>query len=336
MKIRAGATSRVALGLVSGLLLGHASATAARAATEIKIATLAPRGSIWMRYLDKMKAELEKRTKGAVTLRYYPGQIQGDERDVVRKMRTGQLHGGAFTAVGLAMLDPSVLVLQLPHLFESYAQADKVRNALTPRFEQSLAQKGHVLLGWTELGWIHVFTRDKALDLAALRKQRMWVQSDDPIGKAMMSELSLKPLPMGVPQVYPALNSGMVNAVYNSPLGCLALQWHGKLRYMVEEPLALGIGATVVSASALEKLTPADRRTLIDVARRYHRALLERIRRDNDKAVAALRQMGMTPVTLSARDCEAQKRAASAVAEKFVPRYYSRELLTQVRDLRQP
>ena len=49
---------------------------------------------MWMRLFNKMKARVLKETGGAVKLRYYPGQVQGDERDVVRKMRSGQLQGG--------------------------------------------------------------------------------------------------------------------------------------------------------------------------------------------------------------------------------------------------
>ena len=228
----------------------------AQAETVIKLATLAPRGSIWMRYFDKMKAEVAKATGGAVKIRYYPGQIQGAESDVVRKMRTGQLHGGAFTSAGLALLNPQVLVLQLPMLFSTYAQVDRVRDALAPELEKAFSTRGHVLLGWSELGWIHVFSKHPISGLADLRKQRMWVQSDDPLAKAMMRELGLKPRPLAIPQVYPALSTGMVDAVYNSPIGCLALQWHSKLRYMAAEPLTLGIGATVISKTIFDKLAP--------------------------------------------------------------------------------
>ena len=59
-----------------------------------------------------------------------------------------------------------------------------------------------------------------------------------------------------MPQVYPALNTGMVNAVYNSPLGAMALQWHTKMKYMSENPLAIGIGATVITKKVFDSLKP--------------------------------------------------------------------------------
>ena len=94
---------------------------------EIKIATVAPRGSIWTRIFQRFKARVHKLSKGQVKLRLYPGQVQGDERDVVRKMRTGQLDGGAFTAIGLAMINPEVLVMQMPGMFREYDKLDKAK-----------------------------------------------------------------------------------------------------------------------------------------------------------------------------------------------------------------
>ena len=71
-------TSRQCWGLL--LAAGGLLATAPAAAqTEIKIATVAPDGSAWMRIFNKMKASVEQKTAGAVKLRFYSGQVQGDE-----------------------------------------------------------------------------------------------------------------------------------------------------------------------------------------------------------------------------------------------------------------
>lgn len=312
------------------LLLGSASATA----TEIKIATVAPRGSIWMRYFNKMKAKVAKDTGGAVKLKFYPGQVQGDERDVVRKMRTGQLHGGSFTAVGLSMINPEALVLQMPLMFRNYAQMDKVRAAMKADFEQSFAKRGYVLLGWSELGMIHLFTKNKIGSIADLRKQRVWAWNDDPISKAMFRAVNVKPRMLGLPQVYPALTTGMVDVVTNSPLGAMALQWHTKTKYMVEMPLAIGIGATVITKKSFDSLSPAHQQILIKWANKVHTVLTKRIRKDNDKARAALETQGITFIDVQASDRKVYEAAAAKVARSFVPRYYPKAMLNKVLRLR--
>jgi TRAP-type C4-dicarboxylate transport system substrate-binding protein len=309
-------------------------APAVHAETVLKIATVAPRGSIWMRVFNKMKKKISKKTGGAVKLRFYPGQVQGDERDVVRKMRTGQLQGGSFTAVGLSQINREALVLQMPRMFNSTASLDKVKKALVADFDKSFSKRGYVLLGWSEVGPIHLFSKKKVTSLAELRKQRVWAWSDDPISKAMMRKMGIKPRALGLPQVYPALNTGMINVVMNSPLGAMALQWHTKVSYMLAEPLAIGIGATVVTKKAFNKLSPANQKLLVAYARKYHQALTKRIRRDNVKAFTALKAAGIKTIPLSAADRKSYNSAASKVARSFVPRYYPQALLNKVLRLR--
>lgn len=324
-----------ATALLVALLLAPSWASAK---TVIKIATLAPQGSIWMRYFNKLKVKVKKETGGAVALRFYAGGVHGDERDMVRKMRTGQIHGAAVTAIGLAMLNPEVLVLQMPTMFTTYAKIDKARNALADQLEQSFLKRGYVLAGWSEVGPLHTFSAYPIKNLADLKKRRVWVWSDDPISKAMMRRLGVKPRLLGVPAVYPALNTGMVDTVNTSPYACMALQWHSKLKYMSPEPWAIGVAALVVTKKIIDKVrkqNSAHADLIVKLSRAYSRALLRRIRRDNDKARKALLAGGMKllPKT-SNSDRKRYERAAKQVARSFAGRYYSKALLKKVQGLR--
>src|SRR5215208_1185208 len=104
--------------LMVGILLA-ASRPASAESHEFRMATLAPSGSPWMELLEKAGVEIAEKTERRVTVKYYPGGQQGDERDFIRKFKLGQLDGAALTAIGLALIDPSILVLQLPMLFET-------------------------------------------------------------------------------------------------------------------------------------------------------------------------------------------------------------------------
>jgi TRAP-type C4-dicarboxylate transport system substrate-binding protein len=316
------------------LMLACALALPAAAKTEIKIATVAPNGSAWMRIFNKMKAKIKKETGGEVTLRFYPGQVQGDERDVVRKMRTGQLQGGSFTTVGLSMINPKVLVLQMPLMFKTYASLDKVRKALKDEFQKSFNAKGYELLGWGDVGWVYLFTKEPVASKDDLKKQKVWVWGDDPLSKALMRAAGISPRLLGLPQVYPALNTGMVNAVYNAPLACLTLQWHTKVKYYSDFPLAIAIGATVVNKKTYDKIKPEHQKKLKEIAEKYHNALTKRVRRDNDKALAALKGQGLKPVKVPAKAKKEFEQIAQKVARKFVPRYYPKSLLDKVLKLR--
>jgi TRAP-type C4-dicarboxylate transport system substrate-binding protein len=311
-----------------------ATPAAARAATEIKIATVAPEGSAWMRIFNKMKAAIDQRTGGAVKLHFYAGQSQGDERDVVRKIGTGQLHGGSFTAVGLSMINPKVLVLQMPLLFTSYASLDKVRTAMKAEFEQSFREKGYEILGWGDVGWVYLFTKEPVTSKADLKKQRVWVWNDDPISKAMMRASDVKPRLLGLPQVYPALNTGMVNAVYNAPLAALTLQWHTQVKHYSDFPLAIAIGATVVSKKVFDSLSAEHQKLVKEIAEKSHAQLNKRVRSDNEKALAQLKQLGIKAVDVPEASKKEFRDVAARVAQEFAPRYYSKALLDKVKKLR--
>ncbi len=308
--------------------------TAAHAVVEIKIATVAPRGSMWMKIFNKMKARILKETNGDVKIRFYPGQVQGDERDVVRKMRTGQLNGGAFTAIGLGLLNPQVLIMQMPGIFKSYASVDRARKALTPDFEAAFRKRGYELLGWGEVGWIHLFTKNKITTLDDLKKQKVWVWNDDPISKAMLRKVGVSPRLLSLPQVLPSLNTGMINAVYNSPLGCMALQWHSKVKYMGSQPVAIGIGATVITKAVFDKISPENQKKVKEIATKYHNYMIKRIRKDNEKALKALKDSGIEVLPITKADMAALYKVGRSVANSFVPRYYPKALLDKLRKAR--
>jgi len=323
---------KVALSLA--LLLPLLAAPLAQAApVELKIATVAPNGSAWMRIFKKMNKKIKKETGGEVKLRFYPGQVQGDERDVVRKIRTGQLHGGSFTTVGLSMINPKVLVLQMPLMFDSAKQLDKVRDALQGDFEKSFRDKGFEMLGWGDIGWVYLFTNAPVDSKDKLKSQKVWAWQDDPITKAMFKEAGVKPKLLGLPQVYPAMNTGMVNAVYNAPLAALTLQWHTKVKYYTDFPLAIAIGATVVSKKEWDKISDENKAKIKEICKRYHDALTKRVHKDNVKALKIL-QKTIKKVPVTAAKKKEFRDIAMKVARKFVPRYYPKALLNKVLKLK--
>ena len=54
----------------------------AQAAT-LKIATVTPEGSQWMRDMRAGAAEIKERTEGRVEIKYYGGGIQGTENEMI-------------------------------------------------------------------------------------------------------------------------------------------------------------------------------------------------------------------------------------------------------------
>ncbi len=139
---------------------------------ELRIASLAPENSPWMDVLDKAAADIKDKTTSRVTLKYFAGGQQGDERDFVKKIKLGQLDGAAVTAVGLAMIDESIRVLELPMMFESVDELDYVADKLWPYFQAKFEKKGFKLNDRGEVGWIYFMSKNKVESINDLKGQK--------------------------------------------------------------------------------------------------------------------------------------------------------------------
>jgi TRAP-type C4-dicarboxylate transport system substrate-binding protein len=131
---------------------------------------------------------------------------------------------------------------------------------------------------------------------ADLGQTKLWAWTDDPIAKTLFKQLGTNGVPLGVPDVLPSLQTGLINACYGSPLATLALQWYTKVKYMTSMHLSQSIGATVMSKAAFDKLAPEEQKQLLSDCKELEGKLLKQIRTDNDKALGSLKAAGLQEV----------------------------------------
>lgn len=279
-------------------LLGLAIARPAHADNvELRIATLAPQGSPWMDVLDKAASEVKDKTASRVLFKYFPGGQQGDERDFVRKIKLGQLDAAAVTSIGLAMIDESIRVLELPMLFDTAEEMDYVADKMWPYFQKKFEKKGFKLNDRGEVGWIYFLSKAKVESLADLKGQKLWMWGDDALVGAMFKKLGLNGVPLGVPEVDAGLTSGKINACYGSPVAAVALQWYSKIKYMTSMPMSFAIGATVVSIDSLKKISAEDQKAVEEIGKANAKKLRKVIRKANEDAKGTMTRKGITVVT---------------------------------------
>ncbi len=304
------------------------------AETVIKFATVAPRNSTWMNIMEELDREIRERTGDGVRFKIYPGGVQGDERDVIRKIRFGQLHGGGFTGLGLGLIQPQARVLDLPYLFRDSEEADVVLEGLFDEFAQLFAEKEFLLLGWAEVGFVHFFTVEPMRSIEDLRKQKMWIWEGDPLASAYFRELDLKPIPLSLPDVLTSFQTGLINGAYASPYGASVLQWQTRVNYVSDRPMADASGAVLISMRTWNKLEPAEQEVLREVGRRRLRELTLASRRDNAAALAAFRQAGIELMAARSPDEQAKfEELGRRVQDKLAGDLYDAALLERVRGL---
>jgi TRAP-type C4-dicarboxylate transport system substrate-binding protein len=300
----------------------------------IKFATMAPEGTPWMNVMEEMNDELRRRSNDQVTFRFYAGGVAGDERDVLRKMRINQLHGGAFSGFGLGDILPEVRALELPLLFRDALEADHVAGALWQRFADTLEQKGYILLGLNEAGGVHIFSQHAIHSRTDLGRTKMWTWQGDPVPVALFKTYGITPVPLTLPDVLPALQSGLIDTFYGPPLAILALQWFTKARYFSAVPITHVMGALVLSQHQWQKLSPDQQSLVRDTVTKYNARITATMRRHQQKALTLLQTLGLQSIAMSDEEMGYLRQASAKVSEELIDKLYSRELLERVVQLR--
>jgi TRAP-type C4-dicarboxylate transport system substrate-binding protein len=318
------------LGLCAGAVLALVTSPAAAENVELRFATLAPAGSPWMESLDKAAAEIKEKTAGRVTLKFFEGGSQGDERDYVRKISANQLDGAAVTSIGMSLIEESIRVLELPMMFQTVEELDYVADKMWPYFQAKFEKKGYKLNDRGEVGWIYFLSKNKVETLADLKGQKLWQWGDDALVGAMYKKLALNGVPLGVPEVDSSLTSGRITAAYGSPVAAVALQWYSKIKFMTTMPMSFAIGATVVSTAAIKKLSPEDLKTVEEVTRSYSKKNRKIIRKANEDAKATMIRKGVTVVTTPATTVDEFAKQAAAVQQELAGKIYSKAELEMV------
>jgi TRAP-type C4-dicarboxylate transport system substrate-binding protein len=306
------------------------AASAARAQGPVKIATLAPEGSAWMKLMNDWKGAIEQRTNGQVKLKFYGGGVAGDERDVVRKMRLGQMNGGALTAVGLGLIQPDVRVLELPFLIPDETMLDTVRNTLDKDFRQKFLDKGYVLLAWGDVGPTRLFTNVPLRTHADLAKIKMWVWSDDPLMKKLFEKQGVAGVPLGVPDVLPSLQTGLINACYGSPLAAVALQWHSKVRYVTSMIIGQSIGAIVLARKTWDAIGPEQQAAVLDESKKLSEGLTKLVRTDNAAALKKMQAQGIQVIETPPALIKEFETQGMAVRNELEGQLYSHDFRARV------
>ena len=301
----------------------------------IKFATLAPEGTPWMNAMQEMNRELQEKSGGQVSFRFYAGGVAGDERDVLRKIRINQLHGGAFSGFGLGDVLPEVRVLELPLLFRTSAEADHVATALFEHFAASFAQKGFVLLSLNEAGQVYIFSKHPIRTSADMARSKIWIWQGDPVPQAVFKAYGIVPVPLALPNVLPSLQSGLIDACYGTPLTVLALQWSTKVKYRTSLPITNVMGALVLSESLWQQLSPEQQALVRDTVRKFNTKAVANMRQYESKALTLLQTTsGIETVTVPEEEITRLRQVSEQVRQELVGKLYPKELLERVLALR--
>jgi TRAP-type C4-dicarboxylate transport system substrate-binding protein len=300
---------------IAALLLASLAADAAP--IQIKIATLAPENSSWMREMRAGAAEVAERTEGRVVLKFYGGGVMGNDKKVLRKMRIGQLHGSSFTPSGLSERYPDLNLYGLPLVFDTLDEVDHVRRQFDERLMKGLEEAGLVGFGITGGGFAMLMSNEPVTGYDDLKGRKVWIPEGDSSTLAAMKALQLSPVVLPITDVLTGLQTGLIEIIGTPPVGAVALQWYTKVKYLTDFPVTYTYAVLVIEKKMFDRLAPADQAVLREVMTRIYAGFDQSSVAENSGAIEALRANGIQFVSPAPGAIEAWRGQVLEANVKF-------------------
>ena len=255
-----------------------------------------------------MGVEWQKVSNGLIVFRLYPGGVAGDDMDIVRKMRLGILDAGLLTINGLSTIDRGVVGLEIPMAYSDYRELDCVLEKIGPKLERQFEAKGFIVLGWSQAGWAHFFTKSPVRTPDDMRKLKMFVWAGDDQYAELWKRAGFNPVPLPSTEIATALQTGLVNAVTINPQGILLLQWYKHVSYMTDFKWAVFMGGIVISKSTWEKIPaeirPALKQAALKAAKRFREFSIKTDQSD----IETLKKNGVSVVSVDEKTLNEWRR----------------------------
>ena len=313
--------------LASAFFLAPSGVRAAGAGT-LKIAALTPQGTTWADGLKQVAKQVETATAGRVQFKLYLGGVAGDEPDVIRKIRVGQLSGGIFTGKSMGDLFGDVRLLEVPFNFGGeQKKVAKVVKDLRPHFDQGLEKAGFVNLGFFQAGNVYFVSKKKAGSIADLKGLKIWAWEGDALVQAMVETLNLVSVPLALPDVLNSLSTGIIDAAYATPLAIMALQWQSKIEYLIDFPITYAFASFLIDAKAWAKIEPKDQEIVKKVVGDYIDAANVQTAKENEESLATLKSMGVKFLQFPAEDVARSQKVRADLLAKVSGKMFSPEVI---------
>ena len=299
-------------------------------ALTIKVGVVVPDGTSWALNLQQLSNEVAVKTAQRVDLRIYTGGVLGDEPDVLRKIRINQIHGGIFTAKTLGEIHGDIRVMELPFAFrQDRVLAWNCLQHFAPLFNHTLTNKGFKNLGFFEIGMIYFVSQKKIIKLEEFKGIKIWAWEGDQLGQAMLQAMNLVGVSLPLTEVLSSLSTGIISAAYASPMAILALQWHGRVKYVVDFPIAYSIGAFLIQQKQWEKVSLPDQKIVEELAAKYLQQMNETTVAENQQAIGIMQSMGLEFSPFDPLDVEKGIKVREQVENKLKGNLISAAILEE-------
>mgnify|MGYP002713244937 CR=1 FL=1 len=275
--------------------------------------------------------EIRQKPQGRVKFQFYPCGVMGNDDNVLRKIRIGQLNGGAVTIGAISQSVPDTTIYGLPFLFSTIDEAAEIRKTTDPMLEKKIEENGFVSFGFAQGGFTYLMSKHRIKSLDDLREQKSWVPEKSDVGLSVYKYIGVTPISLPLSDVLTGLQTGLINTVITSPIGALALQWHTHVGYVVDLPLNYLAAMLIIDKKVFDKLSPADQAVVREVMGNVYKKIDEQNRADNIAARNALINQGVKFIKLDEEEVKAWDELGVSVTRDMTGKYqYSEDIYKAV------
>jgi len=304
-------------------------------ALTLKLATVVPEGSSWMVQMREGAKEVEEKTAGRIKIKLYGGGVMGNEKAVLRKIRIGQLQGGAFTSGAMATVAPELSLYSLPMLFNSLEEVDFVRASLDPVLIKALKEAQFTCFGFAGGGMALMFSQQPIVNLNDLNGKKVWVPEGDLASYAAMEANGLTPVTLPLTDVLTGLQTGLIDVFGASPLAAIAFQWHTQVKYFSPTPFSYIYAMLVLDSKVMSKMSDPDQQLVRSVFEGIYQRLDKENRIENAQAADALLKQGLTEEPPLKQLAEMRANTEAALSKRAEEGLFSAARYAEIKTLLQ-
>lgn len=302
-----------------------------RGKVVLKVGTIVPEKSGWMKGVYEVNKFIEEKTNGELKVVWYTSGVLGDEPEIIKKMDAGEIDGAGLSGLGLGIIASDVRIFELPFLFNSYKEIDYIRDRFKSYVVKIFQDKGYKFLGWVDQGFIYFFSKHKITTFQEISRKKGWIWKNDPLAEGVAGLFpEVIPVPIEIMKLKEALSGNKVDFFYFPPVGVIGFGLYEDIKYIVYPPIVYGIGGLILRKDRYDALPDYMKEAVMLAAERFFPQFIQDVRRESDEVIQALISHGMERITFSNDMVNEIKRRARKVYEDLGGKMYSLQLLGQV------
>jgi C4-dicarboxylate-binding protein DctP len=245
--------------------------------------------------LDGFKAEVETSTQGKVEVRIFPSEQLAKAGENHPSVARGAFEAALVTNFQWGNTVPEMNVTTIPYLFTDLDRIKKFPGSDAARIlEQKLEQKGVKNIGWFYITRQSIFTSGKKplVQLTDFKGQK--IRGLSTIADAGLAAIGAAPTPMAAPEVYQALESGVLDAGITDISAAVSRKFYEVQKFGTVAPYFSVYFHMFVNPAWWNKLQPAHRAAIEAAARKTEHDMVALTEATAAAAAKQLRERGMT------------------------------------------